>query len=131
MRATDLRWRRYAPYMTLFAAETIEQWLSDFVARGHRMPKQIRMVERDLDVEGQEDAGLVVIELGIATTGTFLERPAHDKPNWNVHFMEREQEIVATSAEVDTIAAELTMIAQLAAYLEARTAEALARENPA
>lgn len=117
--------------MTLFAAETIEQWLSDFVARGHRVPKQIRMVERDLDVEGQEDAGLVVIELGVATTGTFLERPAHDEPHWNVHFMEREQEITATPAEVDIIAAELTMIAQLAAYLEARTAEALSQEQSA
>ena len=113
--------------MALFSSETIQQWLDEFLARGHRLPRQIRLVERDLDTEGQEDAGLVVLELGVATTGTFLERPAHDKPDWKIHFLEREVEITATPAQVDLIASELSMISQLAAYLEARTAEALAR----
>ncbi|WP_207454322.1 hypothetical protein [Desertivibrio insolitus] len=113
--------------MALFSLETIDSWLADFRALGHRVPGVIRTLERDLDAEGEQDAGLVLIKFELATTDTFLERPAHDQPGWRVHFAPRDEELVMSSVEVQNLAEEFHMVSRVASYLEARTAEALAR----
>lgn len=112
--------------MTLFTQEEISVWVEDFRSEGEQLPQNLRMIERDLEEEGLQDAGLVVIRLGVATTGTYLERPNSALPGWRVCFMERDREIEMSPAQVHDLAAELVMIARLATYLEARTGEALA-----
>jgi hypothetical protein len=112
--------------MALFPVETINEWIEDFRALGNRVPSSLRTLERDLD-EGRFDGGLVLIRFETATTETFLERPSHLHPQWSAHFEEREQELVLSAAEVQSLADELQLLSQLVAYLETRTAEALAR----
>jgi hypothetical protein len=112
--------------MALFPARTIEQWLEDFRALGHRVPGTLRTLERDLEAEEDFDGGLVLIKFELATTETFLERPSRDLPGWRVHFTARDEELVMSAAEVQNLAEELHMVARVASYLEARTAEALA-----
>lgn len=113
--------------MALFPVETIHRWLSDFRTLGHRIPGDIRALERDLDTDGPVDGGLVLIQFELATTEAFFERPDHTKPNWNVHFAPREREVVMTPVQVQNLADEFHMVSRLASYLEARAAEALAR----
>lgn len=106
------------------SAETINRWLDDFRARGHRIPGSVRLIERDL--ENDSDAGLVLIRFELASTDAFLERPSQHKAEWHVHFAPREEELAMGPVEVQNFADELHMVSRVAAYLDARTAEAIA-----
>ncbi len=113
--------------MALFSADTINEWLDDFRELGHRIPMGIRTLERDLEVDGGLDSGLVLIEFQFTSAEAYLERPSHEQPQWCLHIGARDEELRMFTADVFNLTDELQTVARLSAYLEARTAEALAR----
>jgi hypothetical protein len=113
--------------VALFQVDTIAQWLEDFRASGEEIPEMVRLLERDFADEDRQDAGLVLIQFEVFDIESYLERPSHERPEWVVHFGSRGGDVSLSATDLTRLMGELQFVAKLTAFLEARTAEALAK----
>ncbi|MFB2582724.1 hypothetical protein ACEXQD_15870 [Herbiconiux sp. P15] len=103
--------------------ETLEKWAAEFVSPGKPIEGVVDVLMHDGDPG--EDTGLVVVRLRNATTEVHLEPTAPGSPTWHVIFGPRDTYFALGVAGLRELSEELAVAADLCAYLELRSLEAL------
>ncbi|GAB2706113.1 hypothetical protein BKA24_000565 [Microbacterium marinum] len=104
--------------MPFRSKETLEQWVSDFHdARG--AGDLIKVVIQDGSDGG--DTGLVVVPLLNATVSVFMEPLEVGDARWRITIEPQPDTTILNSHQLQGMAAELSVAAELCAYLEARS----------
>lgn len=104
--------------MPFRSKELLEAWLAEYadsVPGSHLARVAVQ------DEDAGRDGGLVVVPLDGATTSVFMQPAALGSPEWRVTFEARSEAMVATSAGVRLLAAELAAAADLADFLEEKS----------
>jgi hypothetical protein len=99
---------------------TLEQWLEEFRTLGYPIDGTIKVMQQDGDDGG--DTGLVGVRLANASTVTYLQPEAPYSMRWVVTMEPREDPVVLDSAELLKLAAELSMVSALCAFLQEKSA---------
>lgn len=99
--------------------ETLESWLDDYRALGGPLADAARVTIQDGD--GGADTGLVIFRLGHAPTGVFIQPATHDPARWVATMEPREENLILDPAGLRELAAELTAVSELCAFLEERS----------
>jgi hypothetical protein len=73
--------------------------------------------------ETMVDTGLIVLRLETSGTELYLRRKIGGSPEWTVTFEAREHAAEATADQVMSLAAEVSAVGRLCAFLSERTAE--------
>ena len=103
--------------------ETLERWTAEFVAPGHPTDGVIDVLMHE--GEPGEDTGLVVVRLRNATTEVHLEPTAPGSPTWHVIFGPRDTYFALGVDGLRDLSNELAIAAELCAFLELKSLEAL------
>lgn len=106
--------------MPFRSLDTIESWLDEFRSKDYPVDGSIRVMPQDSD-DGS-DAGLVGVHLVNSPVVIYIQPESPASTRWAVTFESRESETILSSAEVLKLAAELTMVSALCAFLEAKSA---------
>lgn len=99
--------------------ETLESWLAEYRASGGRFAGAARVMVQDGD--GGANTGLVVFRLDHAPTGVFIQPETQDAAQWVATMEPREGNLVLDPAGLRELATELTALADLCAFLEAKS----------
>ncbi|MDJ1114190.1 hypothetical protein [Microbacterium dauci] len=104
--------------MPFRSKETLEAWVAEFHdARG--AGDLIKVVVQDGSDGG--DTGLVVVPLLNATVSVFMEPTEIGAPGWRITIEPQPDTTILNSHQLQGMAAELSVAAELCAYLEARS----------
>ncbi|MFB7892898.1 hypothetical protein ACFC1I_11925 [Microbacterium sp. NPDC056044] len=99
--------------------ETLESWLAEYRAQGGPLADSARVIVQDGD--GGANTGLVFFGLGHAPTGVFIQPATKDATGWVATMEPREDDLVLDAAGVLALSAELAAVADLCAFLEAKS----------
>jgi hypothetical protein len=99
--------------------ETLESWLAEYRALGNPMGDAARVMVQDGD--GGADTGLVFFHLGHAPTGVVIQPITQDSSGWAATMQPREEDLVLDSEGLRELSAELAAVADLCAFLEAKS----------
>lgn len=99
---------------------TLEQWLEEFRSLGYPIDGSLKVMQQDSDDDG--DTGLVGVHLAHASTVTYLQPEAPYSTRWVVTMEPREEAVVLDAAELLKLAAELSMVSALCAFLQEKSA---------
>lgn len=105
--------------MVFRSRETLEGWLADFRA-AREAGDRITVVVQD-GSEGA-DTGLVIVPLRSSTISIYMEPVSVGEAQWRVTLEPSEDTTILSSYQLQGLAAELSVAAELCAYLEARSA---------
>ncbi len=106
--------------MPFRSQRTIAGWLEEFRALGHPTSATVTVMQQDGD-EGA-DTGLVGVRLTYAPTVIYIEPDAAPSTTWRVTLEAREDTAVLDAAAVASLASELSVVAELCVFLEAKSA---------
>lgn len=106
----------------------LDEWITEFLGRGNHIPGSIDVLMQD-GSDGS-DTGLVFLILRDAQTEVYMQPAGPGQPEWEVTFERREMERTLTVEQVDALAAELALVADLCRFLEAKSVE-YTRTHPA
>jgi hypothetical protein len=98
--------------------ETLESWLSDF-----RQEREAGELIEVLVQDGSEgaDTGLVVVPLKSSTISVYMEPVEVGGAQWRVTIDPAPDTTILSSHQLQGLAVELSVAAELCAYLEARS----------
>ncbi len=100
---------------------TLEQWLEEFRSLGYPIDGSLKVMQQDSD-DDDGDTGLVGVRLAHASTVTYLQPEAPYSTRWVVTMEPREEAVVLDAAELLKLAAELSMVSALCAFLQEKSA---------
>lgn len=114
------------PFRTM---TTLQTWIDDFRASGYDDAEILRVIPQDGD-DG-EDAGLVAAKLRSVST-TFYIAPGAEQGSteWAVTFEPRENAAPLPAGRVMALAGELSTLAALCSFLQARSEAFVAAAHP-
>ena len=104
--------------MPFRSRETLERWVEEFHA-ARRAGDLIKVVVQDGN-DGA-DTGLVVVPLENATVTIFMEPVELGAATWRVTIEPQPDTTILNSHQLHAMAVELSVAAELCAYLEARS----------
>ncbi|MGN8553043.1 UNVERIFIED_CONTAM: hypothetical protein OHV15_10690 [Microbacterium sp. SLM126] len=113
--------------MPFRSQQTLELWLEEFRSLGYTIAGTIKVMQQD-GGDG-DDTGLVGVRLANAETVTYVQPEAPYSPKWVVTMEAREQPVVLDSVELLNLAAELSVVSALCAFLQAKSAVYLDRDT--
>jgi hypothetical protein len=99
--------------------ETLEAWLAEYRALGRPLAGAARVTVQDGD--GGANTGLVIVRLGHAPTGVFIQPATQDASGWVATMEPREEILVLDPAGLRELSAELAAVADLCAFLEEKS----------
>lgn len=100
----------------------VQAWVDEFHAQQH-VDTAVDVLEKDFTAG--PDSGLVVVTLRTVSTVTYIQPVVTDGvPKWLVTFEPRSETFDLDSVGVSQLAQDLTALAKLCAYLQAKTDEA-------
>lgn len=104
--------------MSFRSMRTLESWVDEFVQLGYEF-SQVRVVPQD----GADDAntGLVVVSVADPATVITIQPESRDALRWMVTLEPREVAASLPSPQVLNFAAELSVVAALCAFLQAKS----------
>lgn len=100
--------------------DTLEAWLQEFQGLGYPIAGSVRVMDQD-GADG-EDTGLVGVHLANAATVTYVQPEAPYSTRWVVTMEAREHAVVLDSAGLLKLAAELSTVSALCAFLQEKSA---------
>lgn len=112
--------------MPFRSQQTLELWLEEFRALGYTIAGTIKVMEQD--GEDGDNTGLVGVRLANAQTVTYVQPEAPYSPRWVVTMEARDEPVVLDSVGLMDLAAELTVVSALCAFLQAKSAATLDRD---
>jgi hypothetical protein len=113
--------------MYFHSIDTLQSWVRDF-EQSHTFAGKIRIIPQD-GTEGA-DTGLVAMRLAASPAEIYLEPPTEPGAEWSVVFEPREHEVRLSSAQLVSIAADVTALAQLCAHLQQKTDQKAEHPRP-
>lgn len=106
------------PFRTM---STLQTWIDEFVAMGYNDTDILRVIPQD-DGRDEGDTGLIAAKLRSVSTTFFVAPEATPgSTQWSVTFEPREDAAPLPGGRVMALAGELTMLAALCAYLQAKS----------
>ncbi|MGW9588547.1 protein-L-isoaspartate carboxylmethyltransferase [Microbacterium sp. NPDC055455] len=108
--------------------ETLESWLAEYRALGKPLGDSARVMVQDGD--GGANTGLVVFRLDHAPTGVFIQPVAQDASRWVATMEPREESVVLDPDGLRNLSAELEAVADLCAFLEAKSQAYQGHDRP-
>lgn len=99
--------------------ETLESWLAEYQALGKPLGESARVMVQDGD--GGANTGLVAFRLGHAPTGVFIQPATQESSEWVATMEAREDNLVLDATGLRALSAELAAVAELCAFLEAKS----------
>jgi hypothetical protein len=108
---------------------TVASWLDEFRASNPEVETEVSVLDQDFTAG--PDSGLVVVSLRHASTVTYIQ-PAirDDAPVWIVTFEARSESFDLDAPGVSRLAHDLTAIARICEFLQAKTDAAVAAKRP-
>ncbi|WP_052226496.1 hypothetical protein [Microbacterium mangrovi] len=105
--------------MSFRSMRTLESWLDEFLALGYAFDGDVRVVPQD----GAEDAntGLVVVQIADPPTVISIQPEPQNPMRWMVTLEPRESAVTLPAPQVLNFAAELSVLAALCAFLQAKS----------
>lgn len=97
---------------------TLESWIAEFRQLGYPV-QSLRVIEQD--GAGGAHTGLIALSLEDATTSVYIQPALTETTRWAVTFEARDDAVELPVAEVSKLSAELSVIAALCAFLEAKS----------
>jgi len=113
------------PVRKMLDKETLDQWLTEFSARGYLTTAEIRVLEQE--DEQDPDAGLIVVDLSGAKTITYLQPITGGQGEWKVTMEAREATIELGAAELVNLGHEVVVLGSLLCFLESKSKILLAQ----
>jgi len=114
--------------MPFRSQRTLETWLAEFRERGHDVAGSLKVMRQDGD--GGADTGLVGVQLANASTVTYIQPQAAYAVKWVVTMEPREEPVILDSDGVRLLANELSVVAALCDFLEAKSAHFIGNDSP-
>lgn len=114
--------------MPFRSQRTLEGWLEEFRALGHPIAGTVKVMGQDGD-DGA-DTGLVGVRFANASTITYIQPEAPYSVKWVVTMEPREEPVTLDAASLRELVAEVTVVAALCEFLEARSAEYRETDTP-
>ena len=106
--------------MPFRSRETLEQWLEEFRTLGYPIAGAVKVMQQD--GEDGANTGLVGVQLANADTVTYVQPDGPYSQRWVVTMEARDAAIDLDSAQLMNLAAELSMVSALCAFLQAKSA---------
>jgi len=106
--------------MPFRSMSTLESWLEEFRGQGHAVADHVKVVPQDGD-DGA-NTGLVAVELAQGSIATYIQPSAEGSPEWVVTMEARDSAMTLDAVSISALAAELTMVSALCAFLQSRSA---------
>jgi hypothetical protein len=103
--------------MAFLSIATLQDWVEQFRGLGYTMPGSVRVIPQDGGEGG--DTGLVSVSLGTVSTKVYIQPVEVGSLEWCVTFEPRSEAASLSAPQVTSMAAELTVVASLCAFLEA------------
>lgn len=100
--------------------ETLEAWLAEYRTLEKPLAASARVTVQDGD--GGANTGLVVFRLDHAPADVFIQPATQDSPRWVATLEPRTEDLALDPAGLRALAAELSAIAELCTFLEAKSA---------
>src|SRR5689334_22125095 len=107
--------------MSFHSFETLVSWVMEF-ERSHTFAGEVRVIPQD-GSDGA-DTGLIAMRLVNSPAEIYIDPPDGTRSEWSVVFEPPEAEVRLGSAQLVTIAADVTALAQMCAFLQAKTSSA-------
>jgi len=114
--------------MPFRSLQTLEHWLGEFRQLGYPVDGLAAVMPQDGD-DG-ENTGLVGVRLMNAATVIYIQPEAAGALRWVVTMEARDSAFALDAPALLKLAAELTMVSALCAFLEARSAAFVGRDAP-
>lgn len=114
--------------MPFRSQRTLEAWLEEFQEQGHAFAGSAKVMSQD--GEAGADTGLIGVRLANASTVTYLEPQAPYALKWVVTMEAREEPVILDADGVRELATELSVVAALCEFLEAKSADFVGSESP-
>jgi hypothetical protein len=95
---------------------TLEAWLDEFRSKGYIIDGSVKVMDQDGD-DGA-DTGLVGVTLAYSSAVAYIQPESRESTRWLVTFEARESQVDLDAPTVLKLAAELTTVSALCAFLE-------------
>jgi hypothetical protein len=105
----------------------LESWLDEFRSKGYPIDGSVKVMDQDGD-DGA-DTGLVGFTLAYSSSVAYIQPESPGSSRWFVTFAARESEVDLDAATVLRLAAELTTVSALCAFLEEKSSAYLRHET--
>ena len=105
--------------MPFRSLKTIGAWLDEFEQLGYRFAGQLKVIQQD--GAGGADTGLVSVRLLNASTVITMQPEAPGATRWVVTMEPRESAVVLDAPSMLNLAAELSVVSALCAFLQAKS----------
>ncbi|MFE5409507.1 hypothetical protein [Microbacterium sp. NPDC056569] len=105
--------------MAFRSRSTLQSWLDEFALLGYEFGGDARVLQQD-GAEGA-DTGLVVVELADAATVITIQPETRNAVRWMVTVEAREAAVTVTAPALLNLAAALSVVAALCAFLQAKS----------
>lgn len=114
--------------MPFRSQRTLDSWLAEFRDQGHPVAGSLKVMEQD----GHEGAntGLVGVRLANASTVTYIQPERPYAVKWVVTLEARDEALVLDAGAVRALADELSVVAALCDFLEAKSSAFIGADTP-
>ena len=111
------------PFRTI---ATLQSWVEEFTTLGHSSLSSIRVIPQD--GEQGADTGLVAVRIPDSPTEIVIEPPSPATgPEWSITFEPRDEPVTLGASAVARMAAEVSALAELCAFMQRKSDDFLAR----
>jgi hypothetical protein len=107
---------------------TLETWLEEFRSKGSLIDGSVKVMDQDGD-DGA-DTGLVGVTLAYSSSVAYIQPETTKSTRWLVTFEARDTQVDLDAATVLKLAAELTTVSALCAFLEEKSRAYVGRDAP-
>ncbi|NYE19025.1 hypothetical protein [Microbacterium immunditiarum] len=114
--------------MPFRSRETLEGWLAEFNSLDYPVAGAFKVMQQD--GEDGANTGLVGVELAHASTVMYVHPEAPYSERWVVTMEARAETISLDAAEVMRLAAELSVLSALCAFLQAKSSSFVGVDAP-
>ncbi|MEU1972050.1 hypothetical protein ABZ477_10365 [Microbacterium sp. NPDC019599] len=114
--------------MPFRSLDTIRAWLEEFASLGYGFGGEIRVIEQD--GAGGANTGLVYVQLADAATVITIQPETQDAVRWAITMESRESPVTLDAPELLNLAAELSVISALCAFLQAKSIAFVGIDQP-
>lgn len=107
---------------------TLETWLEEFRSKGYLIDGSVKVM--DQDGEDGADTGLVGVTLAYSSAVAYIQPETTTSTRWLVTFEARETQVDLDAATVLKLAAELTTVSALCAFMEEKSRAYVGQDAP-
>jgi hypothetical protein len=114
--------------MPFRSLKTLQSWLDEFEQLGYRFASEVKVIQQD--GAGGADTGLVSVRLVDAGTVITIQPEIRGAIRWAITMEPRDSPVMMDAPAVLNLAAELTVVSTLCAFLQAKSVAFVGVDSP-